>query len=284
MVHPRPVLVVLSLAGGLLVNQTSRALTEAQALAAVERFISAWNSRDALAFARTLHYPHIRPTPGGGERVHATPEEYAASIDFDAVLATGWRRSEYDSKRVVHLGEHKAHVAGQYTRYREDGSEIWSNQVTYIVTEKEGSIGIQARLAAGLVLESDSMRRESAAAAIEVVEEYMRAFNARDEDAWAGTLHYPHVRIADGDVTVWQTAKDYTDAFDFGRFAERWGWERSEWDAIDAVQVSRDGVNVALTATRYDSRGMPLSTFHTFYLVTRENGRWGIRARSSFAP
>ncbi len=49
------------------------------------------------------------------------------------------------------------------------------------------------------------------------------------------------------------------------------------------MQVAADAVNVALRATRRDAEGKALSTFDTYYLVTRENGHWGVRARSSFA-
>jgi hypothetical protein len=259
------------------------ALTEAQAVAAVERFIAAWNSRDPAAFAATLHYPHARASPSGGAVVYADAAEYAATVDFTAVAATGWERSVLDSARVVQLGPGKAHVAGQYTRLRADGSRILTTQVTYVVTEREGSIGIQARFAAGLVLESESDRAAAAQAAIAVVEAYMKAFNDRDEEAWTATFNYPHLRLAGGGVKTWPRREDYLADFDFAAFAERYGWQRSEWDSIEAVQVAADGVNVAMRATRRDAAGAPLSTFDTFYLVTRENGHWGVRARSSFA-
>lgn len=261
------------------------ALSDKEALDAVRSFVAAWNSRDPGAFAATLHYPHVRPAGGGGERVYATPEEYAAEIDFARVTATGWDHSAYDSLRVVHLGRDKAHVAGTYTRYRADGSKIWSNQVTYVVTQDEnGGIGVQARFAAGFELDDAEARAQSEKAALAVVREYMRAFNARDEVAWAATFNYPHVRVASGTVNVWEDAKAYTDAFDFDAFARRFGWDHSGWDSLEAIQVAADGVNVALDFSRYNAAGEKISTFHTLYLVTRQDGHWGVRARSSFAP
>ncbi|HVR28774.1 MAG TPA: hypothetical protein VMS86_04505 [Thermoanaerobaculia bacterium] len=259
------------------------ALTEAQAVAAVERFMVAWNTRDPQAFAATLHYPHVRPSPGGGGEVYATAEEYAATIDFARVAATGWVRSALDSTRVVHLGAGKAHVAGRYARFRADGSRIFTTQVTYVVTERSGSIGIQARFAAGPVLESKEEREAAASAAVAVVEAYMAAFNARDEEAWVSTFHYPHLRLAGGEVRSWPNGDAYREAFDFDEFAKRLGWQASVWDSIEPVQVAKDGVVVALRATRRDAAGAAISTFDTLYLVTREDGGWGVRARSSFA-
>jgi hypothetical protein len=310
---------LLAVAGAL----PAAALTEGQAVAAVERFIAAWNTGDPAQFAATLHYPHARPSAGGGGEIYDNAAAYAATIDFDEVRATGWVRSALDSTRVVHLGAGRAHVAGQYARYRADGSRIFTTQVLYVVTESSGSIGIQARFAAGPVLESAAERDAAAKAAIGVVEAYMAAFNARDEQAWADTLNYPHLRLAPGpaspavaasgsssgdttagrvedgtvpggtitppapppvEVRTWSDREAYVAEFDFDAFASRYDWARSEWDAIEAVQVSANGVNVALRATRRDREGKPLSTFDTLYLVTRENGRWGVRARSSFAP
>ena len=70
----------------------------------------------------------------------------------------------------------------------------------------------------------------------------------------------------------------------FDAFAERFGWDHSEWDDIEAVQVAENGVNVAMTFSRYNADDEVISTFNTLYLVTNEHGRWGIRSRSSFAP
>jgi hypothetical protein len=261
------------------------AITEQEAIDAVEAFMAGWNSRSPEAFAATLQYPHVRPTARGGEAVHPDAQRYAATVDFEAAVATGWHHSVYDSLRVLHLGSDKAHVAGTYTRFREDGSKIWSNQVTYVVTRDDsGATGVRARFAAGLTLEPGDERDQAEAAAIAVVERYMEAFNARDEDAWADTFNYPHLRVASGGVTEWKTAAEYTDFFDFERFAQRYGWHHSGWDSLEAVQVSADGVNVSLVFSRFDAEGRKISTFDTLYLVTKQNGRWGVRARSSFAP
>ena len=260
-------------------------LTEAQALDAVERFMTAWNSQSPEAFAAALHYPHVRPSARGGDRVYAEEAEYASGVDFSAVRATGWRRSAYESTEVVHLGSNKAHVAGRYRRFREDGSTIWINQVTYVVTQDaSGDIGVQARFAAGVAGDDTEVLRNAEAAALETVKAYMAAFNTRDQETWAATFNYPHVRVASGDVTVWPSAEAHARTFDFDGFARRFGWDHSAWESIEAVQVADDAVNVALVFSRYDAADRKLSTFNTLYLVTLQDGHWGIRARSSFAP
>lgn len=260
------------------------ALTEDEARQAVRRFIEAWNTRDPAAFSATLQYPHVRPTADFGGRVFADASAYAATIDFGQVLATGWDRSRLDSAIVVQAGEGQAHVAGRYTRLRADGSAIFSNQVLYVVTEQDGSIGIQARLAAGFDDLSEDDREATASAAIAAVERYLAAFNARDEEAMVAALHFPHVRVGVGRATVRESAAEYMEGFGFDAFAERLGWERSEADSMEAVQVGARGVNVAVRITRYGEGDARIHTFDTIYLVTEEDGKWAIRAGASIAP
>lgn len=267
---------------------SSEGLTEEQAIGAYDSLHLVFSSRNPEAFAALMHYPHVRPSSGGEEQqVFSTPEEYAILISafYPKVIASGWDHTKPGEREVFHLGEAKAHVAGKYSRYSEDGSVIFSNQASYVVTkEDDGSIGIQARFPAGRKLPTEAERNESKEAAIGVVNDFMTAFNARDEEAWAATLNYPHVRVASGTVKVSRTAKEYTDNFDFDAFASRFGWHHSGWDSIEVVQVGTQGVNVALTFSRYDANNIKISTNYTLYLITHQDGHWGIKARSSFAP
>ena len=260
------------------------ALTGEQATQAVHRFIEAWNTRDPAAFAATLRYPHVRPTAAFDGRVFADAGAYAATTDFDQVLATGWDRSRLDSATVVQAGDGQAHVAGRYTRLRADGAAIWSNQVTYVVVEKDGSTGIQARFAAGFDDLSEAEREANASAAVAVINRYLEAFNARDEEAMVATFQFPHVRVGGGGVRVSNSAAEYMDSFDFDAFAERLGWVRSEWDTVEAVQVGARGVNLAISGTRYGPGGSKIHSFDGLYLITEQDGRWGIRAGSGMSP
>ena len=260
------------------------ALTGEQATQAVHRFIEAWNTREPAAFAATLRYPHVRPTAAFDGRVFADAGAYAATTDFDQVLATGWDRSRLDSAIVIQAGDGQAHVAGRYTRLRADGSAIWSNQVTYVVVEKDGSTGIQARFAAGFDDLSEAERETNASAAVAVINRYLEAFNARDEEAMVATFQFPHVRVGGGGVRVSNSAAEYMDSFDFDAFAERLGWVRSEWDTVEAVQVGVRGVNLAISGTRYGPGGSKIHSFDGLYLITEQDGRWGIRAGSGMSP
>ncbi len=121
-------------------------------------------------------------------------------------------------------------------------------------------------------------------AALESLDDYMAAFNARDPQAWAATLNYPHVRIASGAVRVWETEEEYTAYMDFDAFAERTGWHHSEWDRRDVLQSGPDKVHLATTFSRYNAQGEKIATYDSLYVVTKVDGHWRTQARSSFAP
>ena len=121
-------------------------------------------------------------------------------------------------------------------------------------------------------------------AAMGVLDEFMRVFNARDDEAMCRTFHFPHVRFASGAVRTYETYEDCVEQFDFARFAERFGWDHSRWDTRTAVQANPDKVHVVVVFSRIDADDELIAQFDSLYIVTRVDGRWGIRSRSSFAP
>ena len=137
----------------------------------------------------------------------------------------------------------------------------------------------------GVVRAQEKAATEAAVrAAMVALEEFMEAFNARDPKAWAATLNYPHVRIAGDAVRVWETEADYAAYMDFDAFAGRFGWDHSAWDLREVLFTAEDRAVVVLQFSRFNAANEKISTFPTLYLVTRQEGHWGIRARSSFAP
>ncbi len=265
------------------VGVLAQAINGTAALAAHDRYLAAWNVQDVTAFAASLQYPHTRQSSAtSGKVLWQNAGEYAAEFDFAPVVASGWVRSYWAERTIVHAGSDKVHVAARARRVDGDGRTIQTLQTLYVVAERDGRWGVRARFSAGPPVEgalADASRR----AAVDRVEAYLDAVNRRDVEAFAATLHYPHYRVARGGIQVWEQTRDLTSTMRFDRLAST-GWNRSEWDAIDPVQVSSDGVNVALELSRYDADGEQIAQFHTLYLVTRQDGRWGIKARSSFAP
>ena len=84
---------------------------------------------------------------------------------------------------------------------------------------------------------------ESPQQAMRVLDEFMRAFNARDEKAWTATLHFPHVRIASGATRLDATPEAMLSGFDFERFAKRFEWHHSAWHFQASTFVGHQSVS-----------------------------------------
>ena len=119
-------------------------------------------------------------------------------------------------------------------------------------------------------------------AAMAVLDAFMEAFNSRDMEAWEATYHFPHFRLANGTLTVTEDAGRRSSA-GFAALAAS-GWDHSAWLSREIVQADDQKVHVAVEFARFDAEGEELARYHSLYVVTFENDRWGIRGRSSFAP
>ena len=254
------------------------------ALAVHDRYLAAWNAQDADAFAATLHYPHARQAPGApGSTSWQGAEEYAAGMDFGPLIARGWVHSYWDTRTVVQAGDNKVHVAARARRVDAAEQTIQTVQTLYVITEHDGRWGVQARFSVGPPA-TGRVADASRKAAVAAVEAYLDAVNRRDAQAFAATMHYPHYRVTRaGQVQAWEEAREVASTMTFDRLAST-GWVRTAAHNVNPVQVSADAVNVALELLRYNAAGEQIARFDTLYLVTREDGRWAFKGRSSFAP
>src|SRR5262249_60295440 len=90
-------------------------------------------------------------------------------------------------------------------------------------------------------------------AAMKLLDEYMAAWNRKDLAAWERTFHFPHYRLASGNMTVLDRA-GLQDA------ARVWGsaggdWHHSAWDRRRIIHASEDKVHVDTKFTRYRADG-----------------------------
>ena len=115
-----------------------------------------------------------------------------------------------------------------------------------------------------------------------LLDDYMDAWNRKDLVAWERTFHFPHYRLASGKMTV----LDRPGLQDATRV---WGsagsdWHHSRWDRRRIIHSSPDKVHVDTKFTRCRADGSVISSFESLYILTKEDGRWGVKMRSSFAP
>ena len=263
------------------VRAVERERLEEIGLAALDRFQETWNTRDSYVWSTSLHFPHVRPS-ASDFRLFPTLEDYAETRKdiFKGLIAAGWHRSQWDARRVIHISPDKMHLAGEYTRRRENGEDISSQQVTYIVTRQGESWGIQSRFGTGKV-ETGDRPAAAAQAARRAVEAYFRAFNSIDAEAWADTMSFPQVRLSSSGLGYWRTRDDFLAGVEPGRQRT---WAGTRLDSADVIQSGANGANVVVRYSRLNAKGEPLATYDAVYLVTHRDGRWAVQARSTYAP
>jgi hypothetical protein len=117
----------------------------------------------------------------------------------------------------------------------------------------------------------------------DVLDRFMAALNAYDSAAMDACMHFPHVRIAEGSVVVYDApGSNPMDLFE--RLKARDGWHHSAWNYRRIIQSGDEKLHLDVRYTRYREDDSVIGVYDSLYIVTRRSGRWGIQARSSFGP
>ena len=111
----------------------------------------------------------------------------------------------------------------------------------------------------------------------------MAAFSGKDAAAHIATYHFPHYRLARGAMSMWETAEVARRSHEslFQTLPDT-GWHRSEWVHRKIITSSPSKVHIDTRFRRLREDGTVIGTYDSLYVVTKLNGRWGIKLRSSF--
>ena len=113
-----------------------------------------------------------------------------------------------------------------------------------------------------------------------VLDAYMDGFNNQNMKQHFSTYHFPHYRLASGKLTILENAGD---SVKYKKGLLQSDWHHSRWDHRNIIQASENKIHVDTRFTRYRVDGSVIATYESLYILTKENGRWGIKMRSSFA-
>ena len=125
-----------------------------------------------------------------------------------------------------------------------------------------------------------------------VLDTFMDGLNQLDLNKHFQTYHFPHFRYASGKINIFKNAAAAMPFLDESKEQQRKRllkflgpeWDHSAWTRRDIVQGDEGKVHVATTFVRYRKDGTAIRAYESLYVMTFENGRWGIKGRSSFAP
>lgn len=115
-----------------------------------------------------------------------------------------------------------------------------------------------------------------------VLDDYISSFNARDKKGHYATYQFPHFRLASGKMTILEKP-DLSDSTKFLEKMVQAGWHHSAWEHRNIVQASDTKVHVDTKFVRYRADGTVIGSYESLYILTKENDRWGIKFRSSYA-
>jgi len=114
---------------------------------------------------------------------------------------------------------------------------------------------------------------------------YMSAFNTCDVEAIKDTLNFPHPRMgATGNLRIMASPEESINEKGFKWLREQHGWNRSCWDYRTVVKGNELKVHLDVQFSRYREDGSKIGEFPSYWVMTNQDGHWGIQMRSSFAP
>ncbi|HEY3949333.1 hypothetical protein [Phenylobacterium sp.] len=127
----------------------------------------------------------------------------------------------------------------------------------------------------------DDPTAQAIRAAQGVLDAFMAAFNARDIPAWRDTFNFPTARLASRGLVLLEKGDLTPERFTSGALAE---WDHSAWERRQVIHAGPDKVHIDTRFIRYRKDGSVIGGFDSIYVVDRQDGHWGVKIRSSFAP
>ena len=247
---------------------------EPAVLGALNEFIEAWNTGDNAELRKTLNYPFFTLFGPGQLDIAEEPEQFAT--DFQRMRERqNWARSTFDESKILAVTDDQAHVVTTYSRHNTEGVKYQTGQVFYIVTKQDGQWGMQFR--SGMPPGEADAEAETAARA--VIDEFFAAWNGADNEAMAKTINFPHAFIIrDGRAAIAKSAIRI--GTDFEGMRESEGWHHSEYHGLEFIHAAPDKVIAQLTFTRHDEDGTIYRTVPVLWIITMQDGHWGIQLRA----
>ena len=115
------------------------------------------------------------------------------------------------------------------------------------------------------------------------VDAFQDAFNAQDHERLAAALNYPHVRLWSGVFTTIETPEEFAEISRRGQSRlEAEGWDHTDTVSMEVVQQGPDKAHCALVNHRCRADGAVYHKFDTLWIVTNQDGHWGVKFRSSY--
>ncbi|PCI77163.1 MAG: hypothetical protein COB20_08870 [SAR86 cluster bacterium] len=109
------------------------------------------------------------------------------------------------------------------------------------------------------------------------LERFLAAWNSADNSAVQKTVNYPHITHSPMGLIVANEPEQFITDFDA---LKQQSWVRSTFDKITPRQSSDQKVNFEVEYSRLNTAGEVISRGYVFYVVTNNEGHWGMQYRA----
>ena len=205
------------------------------------------------------------------------------TTNFEAMREReGWVRSSFDSIEVSRSSPDKVHCNVVYSRYGADGTAYRTATVMYVMTRKDGHWGMQFRGPGGPASgEPTPQLRQAEEGARATVLDFFTAFNAADNGELRKTINLTHAfLLGNGNLMAAEDASGPGVSMNFDAMRQRENWHMSSIDSMEAVSVSANQVAFEIIFSRYHPNGIKYRTVPALWILTRQDGQWGVQFRS----
>jgi len=113
------------------------------------------------------------------------------------------------------------------------------------------------------------------------VEDYIEAFNAQDLTAMLDCLNFPFSWIVNNLVRPVQEASDFVSPTES---LIKEGWHHTVLDWVEPVQVWEKKAHFKVSYSRFKADGTKYLTHEALWIVTTDDGHWGIQCMSLYIP
>lgn len=124
------------------IDAAAQAKNAAAGRAAVTTFFEAWNSHDAAAVARVIHYPHVRIADNTVD-VWKSPEQFLSGSEPGRQRT--WYQLRVDDMKVVQTTSNGVNLTVKLSRLGRDGKVLATDEGVFLVALRDGAWKVQAR-------------------------------------------------------------------------------------------------------------------------------------------
>lgn len=96
---------------------------------------------------------------------------------------------------------------------------------------------------------------------MQILDEYMAGWNAKDTARWERTFHFPHYRLASGRMNV--LAKPGMQPAGLWERMKAGGWDHSKWDRRTIIHATAEKIHVDTKFSRYRADGSRLGSYES---------------------